>query len=1303
MPAPTSDLSLSLRLPSFRLPSFEADTLSSADENGLQLYTGGNAADALKSTPINAVSFNADLNGLQHLVPQTITLAYVNLHLVAGMTVNINSNFTTLDPVYDDFGFAYLSGNAGPSQIALLGDAKYVAKTINAVPGNYNKLFTILEGMHTGQHFNVAQTGDYTLVLGVADVGDKTAQSQLAVTDVSIGIAGGSYTVVTTGARTGLRLADGTIFDPTGREYRPDGMNVAANGIATSFSAGEQSLVSALVSIANVQNATQALLDSVNGSGGLLGANAGGTINTAAGGLTPLTTLTTYGGASVATNFSALDDPTAAGVLTTAQAELISQDGGGLISQDGGGLISQDGGGLTATQKAALITQDGGGLITQDGGGLISQDGGGLAGTRGTAQLVLPGSGGGGDIAATDGAGAATSTGIAYATASTTRSYTVTGDPGVAAANAPKPVGEVLVSARNDATTHYTTPAVAGLSDGRYVAVWSDNLFYQDSGGILHNTGDYEIRGQIYNADGTASGGIFNVSPFNSRMQTNPSVTGLSNGRFVVTYSGVDPFTSVYAQFYNADGTQNGSRVQVNATAKATQSVVASLFGGGAVTVFTAPVSGGQKLVAQLLNADGTVQGANFAVGPAAPAFEKSPAAVGLQDGGFVLAFAETQGTGAETDGIYMQRFNSTGVSQGAPSLVNTTIAGLQDAPGVAVLQDGTYVVSWRSEPVNTGSGPATIFAQHYTAAGVAISGEVTVATDALVLGDTPAISALHNGGYAVVWTTSSTTTQLKTLEGQVLSADGTKQGASFAITPATSYYQSNDVGAPAATVLGDDKLLVLGARNDGRAFSDIRSDAFAFPSTPTAPTAHGRGLDGIISGATVFADANGNGVLDDGEASATTDANGRYTFTSPASGVIILKGGSDRSTGLPFTQTYTAPAGSLSVTALSTLVQKVMASTGGTLGDAVARVSVALGLPVNTDITALNPITGVLNGAASQKALIADAVVNNTLALAKAAGAAYGDLYKQLALQITSTPFATVDPTSVSTVEALGLSLDTAFTVSGLAQAGAALLAQKVADDSGSPQALVTDVSSVSKIQQGAEAADLKVAVQQGNTGPLFNTYAGDALTKSVAASSVAASGTPFEFEYTDVTTSTIGYTRGDAYSGPVANLAKQYIWNSTDKVNIATATANVFLHGGVADDALLVTAGTNVLDGSAGSNFLVGGKGASQDTFFVDGRGGLVTWSTIVNFHPGDAATIFGFKSGTSTLPFTAVDGVTGYQGLTIHSELAGAGTGVNASMTFAGITQADADAHFTITADTLAKGTANATDYLLVQYNK
>ena len=172
--------------------------------------------------------------------------------------------------------------------------------------------------------------------------------------------------------------------------------------------------------------------------------------------------------------------------------------------------------------------------------------------------------------------------------------------------------------------------------------------------------------------------------------------------------------------------------------------------------------------------------------------------------------------------------------------------------------------------------------------------------------------------------------------------------------------------------------------------------------------------------------------------------------------------------------------------------------------------------------------------------------------------------------------------------------------------------------------------------------------------------------------------------FSITDTTAMTADAAAGEAYSGPVASLRRQFIWPNADGVAVGSNVPDVFLHGRAGDDALSVTGGTNVLDGGGGSNFLVGADGSDGgvDTFFADGRGAATTWSTVVNFHHGDSLTIWGFVPGVSTMPWTASDGADGYKGATIHSELAGAGTGVSLSATFAELTINDVAAKLSVT---------------------
>ena len=195
-----------------------------------------------------------------------------------------------------------------------------------------------------------------------------------------------------------------------------------------------------------------------------------------------------------------------------------------------------------------------------------------------------------------------------------------------------------------------------------------------------------------------------------------------------------------------------------------------------------------------------------------------------------------------------------------------------------------------------------------------------------------------------------------------------------------------------------------------------------------------------------------------------------------------------------------------------------------------------------------------------------------------------------------------------------------------------------------------------------------------------------------------VSGAPAPTDFVFANTSAGTSGGGAGTSYSGPVSYLQQQYLWDSADSVSLAANIPNVFLHGGTGNDALAVSSGSNVLDGGAGSNFLVGAVGGDggTDTFFLDGRGDAVTWSTVVNFHHGDSLTLFGFTPNVSTLTWTTSEGATGYQGLTLHSELAGAGHGVNASMTLAGLGLADLASKLTLTTSTVG-----GTPYLSVVY--
>jgi Ca2+-binding RTX toxin-like protein len=162
------------------------------------------------------------------------------------------------------------------------------------------------------------------------------------------------------------------------------------------------------------------------------------------------------------------------------------------------------------------------------------------------------------------------------------------------------------------------------------------------------------------------------------------------------------------------------------------------------------------------------------------------------------------------------------------------------------------------------------------------------------------------------------------------------------------------------------------------------------------------------------------------------------------------------------------------------------------------------------------------------------------------------------------------------------------------------------------------------------------------------------------------------------------------------VSGLTSEYINITADNLNITASTPNWFLHSGSGNDALAVSSGTNVLDGGTGSNFLTGGSGT--DTFFVDDRGATADiWSTVANFHAGDAATIWGVTPSDFDLSWVDGQGAVGYTGLTLHAAAAGKPT---ASLTLAGFTQADmADGRLSVSFGT---DPASGSAYMYVHEN-
>ncbi|WP_343895742.1 beta strand repeat-containing protein, partial [Craurococcus roseus] len=259
---------------------------------------------------------------------------------------------------------------------------------------------------------------------------------------------------------------------------------------------------------------------------------------------------------------------------------------------------------------------------------------------------------------------------------------------------------------------------------------------------------------------------------------------------------------------------------------------------------------------------------------------------------------------------------------------------------------------------------------------------------------------------------------------------------------------------------------------------------------------ASGVAVDGYIAGGTLFWDADGDRVLDTGEASTTTGPAGGFSLAGPG-GALVLRGGLDTATLLASRFTLEAPAGSTVVSPLTTLVARIAAMNGGDVPAARDAVLGAFGLPAGLDLTSLDPIQGMLAGnAAARATVLSGAQVIDTLTLLQAAGEGFGlvglDPFGVLASRIMGLGGGRVDLTHPSDLAGLAQSL-------GLGAAGSDLVQDSAA---------VAAASNASAAARFAAAPDpLQALVQLAAAGIVARGAAADAL-RAAAPSPAALQG---------------------------------------------------------------------------------------------------------------------------------------------------------------------------------------------------
>jgi hypothetical protein len=212
----------------------------------------------------------------------------------------------------------------------------------------------------------------------------------------------------------------------------------------------------------------------------------------------------------------------------------------------------------------------------------------------------------------------------------------------------------------------------------------------------------------------------------------------------------------IRARRINADLSAAGSTFAVNSIIESEQqkAKVAVLPNGGAVFVWQGSTGRGNKIFARFMGADQQFLAEEFAAADRMFGHQSDAAVAALTDGTVVIVWSELKREPAPDDrmqGVFGQRFSSTGERLGPTFRVNTVTYLNQRTPAIAPLKNGGFVVAWVSDEFRQrGSEYIDIAARLFDGQGNALGEDFALNTGPEICAN-PALIGTANG-FRAAW-----------------------------------------------------------------------------------------------------------------------------------------------------------------------------------------------------------------------------------------------------------------------------------------------------------------------------------------------------------------------------------------------------------------------------------------------------------------------------------------------------------------------------------------------------------------------
>ena len=408
-------------------------------------------------------------------------------------------------------------------------------------------------------------------------------------------------------------------------------------------------------------------------------------------------------------------------------------------------------------------------------------------------------------------------------------------------------------------------PRVANLGpDSNFVVVWT---------AVGFDGSEFGVVGRIFDEDGTPLGGDFGINASTTGFQSVSEVDSNAAGNFVVTWTenvvGSDVGFEVRARRFDASGVPQGGDIVVNTYTTGSQGfpqVAVSSAGEFVVVWMSGPATGqvGQDgsdygVFGRRYDASGNPLSAEFQVNEYTTGSQYQPRIAMNPGGDFIVAWSSPQD--AQYQAIMARRYDNAGAPLGGEFRINTTEAGFQSIPDVALDSTGNAIVVWQSDGQD--GSESGVYGQRLDPSGNKLGPEFNVNTyttghqgGARVVAPSGFTPGFDPGEFAVIWQSGGQDGSFGGVFAQHFFGTGRRNGLELPVN---------------STTTGDQKFPAIAAQPNGQFVAAWNEDNAGYrfmARLAGVPRAEVNFADvphtpGLANGA---ADSNENGVLEVGE-----------------------------------------------------------------------------------------------------------------------------------------------------------------------------------------------------------------------------------------------------------------------------------------------------------------------------------------------------------------------------------------------------------------------------------------------------